>query len=261
MARSSIRALPEGVAPAPPRKRPELRRAWRTLAALIADPTRTERVFELFDALGGDDGESTFRRFLAEPAGRRLFDTRPSLRVALSDRPALAALPDGSLGRAYLAHLDCYDLDPTGVLAAQERSHQPGQLRDDPDRAWFFERLNLMHDLWHVLTGYGADEAGEAAVLAFSEAQMPQRAFVVLVAAAAWLGPWGDALSWQRYLLRAWWRGRRASSLLVADWEALLPQPLAEVRAALGVEAPDVAHPGGVVQAFLFRPDPAKAHA
>jgi hypothetical protein len=30
---------------------------------------------------------------------------------------------------------------------------------------WLFERLDTLHDLWHVLTGYGLDEAGEAANL------------------------------------------------------------------------------------------------
>jgi ubiquinone biosynthesis protein COQ4 len=110
-----------------------------------------------------------------------------------------------------------------------------------------------MHDLWHALTGYGSDEAGEAAVLAFTQGQIPQRALAVLVAAAAWLGPWGDALAWQRYLVRAWRRGRRARALIAADWEALLPRPLAEVRAVLGVEPPERAHPGGIVEAHLER--------
>ena len=31
-----------------------------------------------------------------------------------------------------------------------------------------------MHDLWHVLTGYGMDEAGEAANLAFSLGAGPE---------------------------------------------------------------------------------------
>jgi ubiquinone biosynthesis protein COQ4 len=253
MAIAPIPILPAGIPPAPPRKRADLRRTRRTLAGLIAEPARTEKVFELFDALGGDDGESVFRRFLAQPEGERLLTARPSLRAALADRPALAALPDGSLGRAFLAHLDCYGLDPTGVLDAHERARQPGDVRNDPVRSWFFERVNLMHDLWHVLTGYGADEAGEAALLAFTQAQMPQRALLVIVAAAAWIGPWGEAFAWQRYLVRAWRRGRRASSLLAVDWEALLARPLGEVRAALRIEAPEVAHPGGVIVATLDR--------
>jgi len=244
--------LPPGVPPAPPRKPLDLPRAWRTLAALVADPTRTEKVFELFDAVGGDDGERSFRRFLASPEGWRLFAARPSLRSALGDRAALAAMPAGSLGRAYLAHLDRFGLDPVGVLEAQARAREAADVVPEPCRAWFFERLNLMHDLWHALTGYGADEAGEAALLSFTQAQMPQRALASIVAAAAWLGPWGDAFAWQRYLIRAWQRGRHASGLIEADWEALLPRPLVEVRAALRIDPPERAHPGGVIEARLF---------
>ncbi|HVP31167.1 MAG TPA: Coq4 family protein [Myxococcota bacterium] len=240
------------VPPPLPRKRLDARRALRTLSELIAQPTRTEKVFELFDAVGGDDGESSFQRFLSDPEGRRLFGARSSLRARLGDRAGLAKLRAGSLGRAYLAHLDRYGLDPTGVLDAQERARKPGDPDTDPGRAWFFERVNLMHDLWHALTGYGADEAGEAALLAFTQAQLPTRGIGLLIAAAAWLGPWGDAFAWQRYLVRAWRRGRRARLLVAADWEALLARPISEVRAALGIEAPEVAHPGGVIEAHLF---------
>ena len=42
----------------------------------------------------------------------------------------------------------------------------------DADRETFGNRLRDMHDLWHVLTGYGMDEAGEAANLAFNLGQI-----------------------------------------------------------------------------------------
>ncbi len=35
----------------------------------------------------------------------------------------------------------------------------------DAGGEWFAERIDLMHDLWHVLTGYGTDGGGEAALL------------------------------------------------------------------------------------------------
>ena len=45
-------------------------------------------------------------------------------------------------------------------------------------------------------------------------------------------------LGWQ-----AWRRGRRAESLVAADWEALLLRPLHEVRELLGVGEPPVYTP------------------
>ena len=65
--------------PAPPARPVQWRRAWRTLRALIADPERTEKVFELLEAVGGDGGERHLQRFLSRPEGRRLFAERPRL--------------------------------------------------------------------------------------------------------------------------------------------------------------------------------------
>jgi hypothetical protein len=62
----STATLPR-IAPPPPRRRVEWRRARTALATLVADPDRTEQVFELIDALAGDAGEKLFQRFLRHP--------------------------------------------------------------------------------------------------------------------------------------------------------------------------------------------------
>lgn len=241
------------IPPAQPRQPFRPRATWAALRALLANPARTEGVFELMAALGGPDGEPWFQGFVQHPDGQRLLAAAPELGAILGDRAALAAMPEGSLGRAYLAHLDRFGLDPRGVIEAQRRNaDKNGGVRDDPARRWYFDRVALLHDLWHTLTGYGADEMGEGAVLAFSLAQQPSRGFVVLVLAAALMGPKRGGLAWQRYLARAWWRGRRARQLDVVAWEDLLPRPLHEVRAALAIEAPERAHPRGIRQGSLF---------
>ena len=104
-----------------------------------------------------------------------------------------------------------------------------------------------MHDLWHVLTGYGRDEAGEAANLAFTYGQTRSRGAGLIVLTAVAIGMRTHPIAWPRYLFRAWRRGRRAAMLTVAPWEELLPRPLALVRQSLGVEPPEKAHPEGIV--------------
>jgi ubiquinone biosynthesis protein COQ4 len=106
-----------------------------------------------------------------------------------------------------------------------------------------------MHDLWHVLTGYGMDEAGEAANLAFSGGQFPNLGMALMVGAAAVLGPKDWKLTWPRYLLAAWRRGRQTPSLSVAPYEELLPLPLEEVRRRLGVPPAATVHPRGIAVA------------
>jgi ubiquinone biosynthesis protein COQ4 len=233
------------IAPPPERRRVELRRAWRALRALVAQPERTDQVFELIQALSGNAGEKLFQRFCKDPEGRQLLARKPSLIGTLSDLDALAALPEGSFGRVYADFMRRERIEAKGLVDAAEAVADRRAL--DPDRAWFFQRLRDMHDLWHVLTGYGRDIAGEAANLAFSYAQTRNRGIGAIVLAAAALGPKRLDLFWPRYLFRAWRRGRRTRPLPMVAYEELLALPLAEVQRRLRIDPPEVAHPGGIL--------------
>jgi ubiquinone biosynthesis protein COQ4 len=224
-------------------------RARRALANLIADPERTDQVFEITRALSGGADVRNFKRLLRHPDGLALLRGRPSLLAVLSDRAALARLPEGSLGRAYLQFMETADLSADGLVDAS-MANDPNVREDfSAEATWFFDRLRDMHDLWHVLTGYGRDEAGEAANLAFTYGQIGNPGVGLIVLAAALLGPREDWFGWQRYLFRAWRRGRKATWLPAARYEELLAQPLAEVRTRLGIAPPEIAHPEGVVVA------------
>jgi ubiquinone biosynthesis protein COQ4 len=240
-----------------PARKVDWPRARRALKALIADPERTDQVFEIVRALSGRSDVRNFARLLDEPDGRRLLAERPELLPALSDREALARMPEGSLGRAYLAFMVAGDLSAGGLVDASMEGDD-GREGYSVEATWFFDRLRDMHDLWHVLTGYGRDEAGEAANLAFTFGQIGNLGVGLIVLAAAVLGPRGEGLHWQRYLFRAWRRGRRARWLPAVRYEHLLATPLAEVRAALAIDAPEVAHPEGVVVANREDLDPSE---
>jgi ubiquinone biosynthesis protein COQ4 len=234
------------IAPPPPRRKLDWRRARTALSTLIAEPERVEQVFELIEALEGDAGEKLFQRFLRHPNAPELLARRPSLLSVLSKRSELEALPEGSLGRAYARFMREGGIEADGLVEASQdtRAEHAGI---DPERLWFSDRFRDMHDLWHALTGYGRDIAGEAALAAFTHAQTGNRGILSIVVASAVQGPWNFA--WQRYLWRAWRRGRRAGVLVAAKWEELLAVPLAEVRRRLGVSAPDTSHPGGILVA------------
>lgn len=231
------------------------RRAARALRALIADTSRTDLAFEVTYALGGNSGERLYQRFLAHPDGPRLLAERPALLAALADRAALAAMPAGSLGRAYLDFLRAGDLSAEGLVEASETAERPQDV--GADRRWFFDRLRDNHDLWHVLTGYGRDEAGEAANLAFTLGQTSDTGVAFMVLAAALIGPMAPEVSpdgvrlgwfnWQRYLYRAWRRGRRAAFLPAMRFEELLREPLEDVRRALAIEPAAITHAGGII--------------
>ncbi len=233
----------------PPRRKIQWRRAWKALQLLIEDPQRTEQVFEITDSLAGNSFERAYQRFLRHPDGQRLLAERPSLLATLSDRAALRALPAGSLGRAYTDFMEAGQLTADGLVAAEEMVQRQHPVPQDADREFYGDRVRDMHDLWHVLTGYGMDEAGEAANLAFTLGQIPTGGIAFIVVAAALIGPKDIRFSWQRYLFRAWQRGRRAVMMTTVAYEPLLAQPLEDVRRRLQIQPPEEAHPEGVVVA------------
>ncbi len=246
---ASSPSLPR-VAPPPPPRKVQWRKARTALGRLIADPERTELVFELIDALAGNSGERLFQRFLRRPDAALLLAEKPSLLASLRDLPRLEGLPAGSLGREYARFMREGGIEAQGLVdASEEADRNEREVPLDPDREWFYARLRDMHDLWHVLTGYGRDVAGEAANLAFTYAQTRNRGIGAIVVAAALKGPKSLDLAWPRYLWRAWRRGARASLLPAAHYEALLPLPLSEARRRLGVAPPEQAHPGGILVA------------
>jgi ubiquinone biosynthesis protein COQ4 len=252
------RVLVADIPPAPPPHPIQWRRALRALRELLDSPNQTEKAFEIFVALGDDTDERGFARFRAHPQGGRLLAQRPSLIHLLADRAALARMPEESFGRAYLAYLERTGLDPAGLLtlktALQERLQAAGESFPalDPAREWFRDRTILLHDLWHVLTGYGTDELGEAALLPFSYAQGGGRANALLVIGVAARGTRALGLGFLRYLYQAWRRGRRAAWLVALPYEELLPQPLDDVRRGAGIEPTPVAHAGGIRRGSLM---------
>jgi ubiquinone biosynthesis protein COQ4 len=235
--------LPTRPRPAPGRF--QARRAFRLLREVIENPDDTDRVFEFFEAVGGNEGPDAFRRLVATADGRRLLAARPRLVEVLADEAYLASLPEESLGGWYLRFMRGRGFDPSGLLEARERGAR-ARVVEDEEHEWFYDRINVMHDLWHVLTGYGTDELGEAALIAFSHAQIPNRSFPLLLAAAAVMGPKSWDLAWPRYLWRAYRRGRRATLLTAAPYEELLPLPVADVRGRLGIEPAAAWHAEGI---------------
>lgn len=229
-----------------PRRRPRWAEARRAFDALMADPDDTQKAVDVLYALDPDAPSRDFARFLSHPAGRRLFASRSSLREALRAE-RLRPLPADSLGRAYLAHLERWELD-TGKLfeLSQARTDDAEDADTDDGLRWFLERSVLLHDLWHVLAGYGADDRGEAALLPFSFAQQGGLGRGLLALGSV-LTAWKAAgRRWPRDVLAAWRQGRGAADLSSVAYEELLAEPLDDVRTALGLRPPEVAHRGRI---------------
>jgi len=232
------------------------RRAWRSLRALLREPEDTDRAVDFFYAIGQAEFERNFQRFAADPRGRALLVERPRLLGALGDRGALARMPEGSFGCAYLRYLEQTGFAPDGLIRVQERVQRQWEAHEgapplDPLRAWYRDRMLLCHDLDHVLSGYGTDHVGEAALLAFGLAHRPGLAGTLLTLGAA-LDVWRALGSrWLGDALRAWRRARRSVALNRLPVEALLPLPVETVRRIAGLASAEESHPGGVPRGNL----------
>jgi ubiquinone biosynthesis protein COQ4 len=206
--------------------------AFRAMRALIRDREDTRQAFLLMDALRGKTSLRQFARFQATDVGRAVLGEGRRLFDQLADRHSLAALPTGTLGRAY------YDFMATENLSAEGLAELSNldQLPPGEDITLFRERTREMHDLLHIVAGYGRDPLGEACVGAFTYAQTGLKGFAVIALFTALrIARACPGHPVRRTVFEAYRRGRRADWLIAADWEMLLAEPLDAVRARFGI--------------------------
>jgi ubiquinone biosynthesis protein COQ4 len=212
--------------------------AWRALMALRRDSQDTLQVFKLTQALAGKRPIELRARFRSHPMGLQRLAERRSLLPTLTRTDWLAQLPQGTVGRVYHDFLAEQGLTAQGLVELSQKAF--GTMDDDgSDRYYIGRRLRDMHDLFHVLAGFGRDELGEVCVLAFSYPHQRTRSFGVIATAGAFTlrrrfdHPGVLGAVWQAYQL-----GKRCEWLLVQDLESLLNRNLQEVRRELGIGTP-----------------------
>ena len=213
------------------------RAAYAALRRLLANGDDTRQVFLIMRALNGSSTPDNYHRLLRTPAGARQAYRRVELADRLSEPGVVDAFAPGTVGAAYRDWLRETGYTAQGLA---EISNLDKVDRIEHPYAWFGRRSRDVHDLWHVLTGYKADETmGEAALVAFSFAQTRGLgwAFIAVGAALKSIRATGS-----RAFARAVWEGyrngKRAAWLLGEDYEALLNEPLDAARRRLRIAEP-----------------------
>lgn len=199
-------------------------KAYRAWKRLWANPDDTVAVFEIFEALRGRSEERVFHRFKATEMGRRILREERDLLATLRDRGALRGKREDSLGARYAVFMEQEQISADGLVEASKNEGI-----DDPEFQRFVCRWRDMHDLHHVVTGYGRDLHGEAALLAFTLGQTRTLSLWFIVGMAFLNGDTQD----RRMIREGYRRGRAAAWFVNADWERLLDTPLDDVRAEL----------------------------
>ncbi|MBK6516318.1 MAG: hypothetical protein IPG04_19990 [Polyangiaceae bacterium] len=230
--------------PAPsPLKLVNLARAVVAYTKIVRDPNQLGEVFQLADSLSEpavmERLTASFRR---DPRGRAALVRRARVRVDLA---RLAALPAGTLGHAYASFMRDNRLTPEALPSLE------GASEHEYVRAHLYET----HDMWHALTGFGADVAGELGLQGFYSAQVDGPLATAILAAGLLntaLFTFDDRVARMDAITAGWSAGRAAAPLFGLDWEAAWSRPLAEVRQELGIDpagcAPRRAQPRFVVE-------------
>jgi ubiquinone biosynthesis protein COQ4 len=212
--------------------------AFRAMRKLLADANDTVQVFRVMEALNGGTSQRNYTRLLTTPEGGRIAYKREELVAKLTNREFLAQFAPGTVGAAYRAFLERTGFSADGLEAVSR------EVEDDRDEehphAWMGRRERDLHDIWHVLTGYPAeDPLGELCLVAFSYAQSKGLgwAFIAMMGSLKSLR---EAHSGA--VLRAVWEGyrngRNAHWLHGEDIDALFAEPLDAARKRLNIPRP-----------------------
>ncbi|MEZ4448763.1 MAG: Coq4 family protein [Nannocystaceae bacterium] len=150
------------------------------------------------------------------------------------DLERLRALPDGTVGREYVRHLDRYGLNPLQVSPAMKERHA-----DHP----YAMRATSTHDLLHALTGFPTTPAGELGLFAFMVGQGfgPGKGTLLLSTVVYALLLPLHLVGLLRNLRVGLKMSAEAEPLLEAPLESLLDVPIDEARARLGLRPERIA--------------------
>lgn len=193
--------------------------SWADLIAATGEATATPYfIYRLRDAM------------LADPTGRRILRARPRISSKTLSLPALRALPENTVGRAYVGWLDREGVSPDTRSAVR--------YIDDEECAYVMQRYRECHDFYHALTGLPIVREGEVALKAFEFANtlLPMTGLSIL--AAATMKPSERRRFAGTYLPWAIRNGARAGEVINVFWEERLEDDVDELRRELGVERP-----------------------
>ena len=223
------------------------RRDWRRglagLKRLVENPYDTPAIFEVLHSLDGATSYRMFIRMLHSLEGGRQAYQRAELAERLRDRAWLARFAPGTYGAAYRDFIEAHPFDNDGLMQLAGAAVDEVAFDLDHPVLWYARRATDVHDLWHVLTGYGADILGESCLLAFAYAQTRSLGFALIELGALLTlnvpRPWRA----RRAILEGYELGRRCDWLMPLDYPALMALPLEAARAAVNLRRPRVYQP------------------
>ncbi|KJZ75697.1 Ubiquinone biosynthesis protein coq4 [Hirsutella minnesotensis 3608] len=167
---------------------------------------------------------------LADPTGRRILRIRPRITSKTLSLTALRALPENTVGRAYVGWLDREGVSPDTRSAVR--------YIDDEECAYVMQRYRECHDFYHAITGLPIVREGEVALKAFEFANTLIPMTGLSMAAVTTLKAQERQRFWSIYLPWALRNGARSREIINVFWEEQLERDVEDLRKELGIERP-----------------------
>ncbi len=202
--------------------------AIKGVISLLRDPTKTESVYDIEDGLRNTKATQLAVEFVkSDPKVAQLIAERyvpPHL-----DMDALLALPAGSLGHIYATYIQESGFDPN--------FYRKIEVQDEI--SYVLLRLRQTHDIWHIVTGFDTNVAGELGLKSFELAQT-RRTMAFILLTGGLLSVLSKSPADLDVLLECialgYRSGAKARPLLAQKWEEQWSKPVSEWRQELGIE-------------------------
>ena len=192
------------------------------------NPNRTDAVFQMADGLRYSD---LYQQFIKYARDNEAIDRILQERYLASppNFTTLLQYPKNSLGQCYALRMVEAELDP---------DFYP-KLAIEDDYSYIAIRLRQTHDIWHIMTGFETDLAGEMALQAFTLAQIRSPLAIALLSASIVhliqvSGPLNAVVD---RIQEGWKMGVKAKPFLAQKWEEQWEKPLTQLREELNIAA------------------------
>lgn len=206
-----------------------LKVAMRALAVLAENKADGIAAPVLNASIDSEVFERLVREFAETEEGRALLVERPNLQAGSLDLSALRSLPDGTLGYQLAAYYRDNGIEPF---------ESPYPIRSDVE--YLAKRYREIHDVVHVVTGYGTDPLSEMELQAFILGNIGFRLPVVILSFAGVMRTDGLPPIWTYFdkLRAAYARGRRSRDVVLSPrYERYWAMRVEDVRSQLGLAA------------------------
>jgi len=198
--------------------------AVRSLQILANDPPNPHYGPLLNACMDSSTYAKLAAQWRTDDDGRRLLDERPTLQGADLDLDALAALPEGTLGHELMRYFRDNGIGPFATTFP---------INSDVD--YLSKRYRETHDLLHLVTGYGTDEAGEMELQAFvlGNLRVQQAKLILFFGALRQLHREGprSLVGYVRRARAALRRGAATPNVLRVPYETLWATPVSSIAA------------------------------